>query len=429
MTSDSTRVASLHALFGSASWYLSEKLVRLVGAFVIAAWMARYLGPLQYGNFSFSLSLVTVLGFLGSWGVESLVIRDIVQYPQRAGQVVATYFLMRLTGALVVPILAVLFLMFAHPGGNELIGVALVLSSVCLFSAFDVADCWLQASHQSRQTSLIRMTGFVVGAALKCGLIVGSNGTLVWFACAHALEAACMAFVYRRVLSANGIGISLDGWDRSEFRKLVVDGKWMILSGLTVVLYSKMDILVVGTALSKEVLGHYAVAASVYGAWNLLGMSLAQAYAPHVAAARANNVRDYLAVLRRFLLVMLCVSASGSFVLCFLSEPLFTVLLGSAYLGSAHIFSILIWSSIPVFLGIATSQIIVNEQLYAVSMLRTSLGFASSLALMMPVASSYGVEGVAVIVVISSVVATSALFFSRTARKILYATFTSKAVI
>jgi len=428
LTSERTRKASLRALFGSASWYLSEKLVRLVGAFVVAAWMARYLGPLQYGNFAFVLSVVTVLGFLGSWGVESLVIRDIVQHPLRARQVVATYFLMRLTGALAVPVFAVLFLLFVHPGGHELVWMALVLSSVCLFSAFDVADCWLQASHQPRQTSLIRMTGFGVGAALKCGLIVG-NGTLIWFACAHALEAACMAFAYRRVLRTNGIGISLDGWDQSEFQKLAIDGKWMILSGLTVVLYSKMDILVVGTVLSKEVLGHYAVAASVYGAWNLLGMSLAQAYAPHVAAARASNARDYIGVLRRFLLLMVGVSVSGSLVLGLLSESLFTALFGPAYLGSAHIFAILIWSSMPVFLGIATSQIIVNEQLYAVSMLRTSLGLASSLALMMPVASRYGAEGVAVVVVISSVVATSALLFSRAARKILFAVFSPRAVI
>ena len=68
----------------------------MAGAFLVGAWVARYLGPQQYGTFAYATALIATLGFMASWGIESLVIRDLVQAPERQQQIVSTYFFLEL---------------------------------------------------------------------------------------------------------------------------------------------------------------------------------------------------------------------------------------------------------------------------------------------------------------------------------------------
>ena len=403
---------------GNSSWYLSEKLLRLTGAFLVSAWVARYLGPQQFGTLAFAMGLVAMIGFLGSLGLESLVVRDLVQHPERESRIASSYFSLRLAGAALVPLIACGYVAVTNSGDRELLLVVGILASGVLFTSFDVVDCVLQARHEARAASLIRAGAFLAGAVAKCALVI-SGAPLAGFALASILELLVAAWMYRLLMKRLGVEVSLRKADRAEAGGLLVDGRAMILSGLTVIIYSKIDLLVVGELVSKEALGSYAIAAAMCGAWNMLGTSLTQAYAPHISATRAVDSARYISLLRRFLLVMLGSSVAGSLLLATMSPWIFDFLLGPAYAEGSKLFSLLVWSSVPVFLGVATSQIIVNEKLYWLSLLRTGLGLVTMLALIVP-ALAFGASGVAVLVVISSAVATGAILFSSAARAILW---------
>jgi PST family polysaccharide transporter len=217
-------------------------------------------------------------------------------------------------------------------------------------------------------------------------------------------------------LRSEGLVPSSQSFDPSEVRRLFSDGKLMMLSGLTVVVYSKIDILAAGSLLTKEAVGAYAMAATMAAAWNMVGMSLGQAWAPHVSASRAAGNESYVRTLRRLLITALLLSVAGSIFLSSISGFIFDLLLGGRFAGSVHLFSILVWSSVPVFLGIATSQIIVNNNIYWVSLLRTATGMIISLALVVPVTSAWGAEGVAFLVVLSACITVIGILFSRSAR-------------
>ena len=409
---------TLGRALGNSSWYLSEKLLRLAGAFLVSTWVARYLGPQQFGTLAFAMGLVAMIGFLGSLGLESLVVRDLVQHPERESRIASSYFSLRLAGAALVPLIACGYVAVTSPGDRELLLVVGILASGVLFTSFDVVDCVLQARHEARAASLIRAGAFLAGAVAKCALVL-AGAPLAGFALASLLELLFAAWMYRLLMKRLGVEVSLRKADRGEARGLLVDGRAMILSGLTVIIYSKIDLLVVGELVSKEALGSYAIAAAMCGAWNMLGTSLTQAYAPHISATRAVDSGRYISLLRRFLLVMLGSSVAGSLLLATMSPWIFDFLLGPAYAEGGKLFSLLVWSSVPVFLGVATSQIIVNEKLYWLSLLRTGLGMVTMLALIVP-ALAFGASGVAVLVVISSAVATGAILFSGAARAILW---------
>lgn len=396
-------------------WYLIEKFFRLGGTFFMTTWIARHLGPTEFGTLAYSTAIISLLGFFGSLGLESIILRDLAQKPSQTNEIIGVYLGIRIFGSLTIPLFGCAYVFFAQPEDHGLLTTTVILSLCGLFMSLDVIDLVLQSRNMAFQTTLVRLTAFLISAGIKTFLIL-TSASLLWFAAAQAFELAMVAMTYAWAARKLSVSISSKYWDRHNFTTLLYEGRYMILSGLTVSIYSKLDLMVIGKIFSKDALASYAIAASVCGALNIVGMSLAQSFAPRLSRLRDGSKIFYLKSLRTFILTMLIASLAGTLILQELSSWLFDILLGSAYKSLDNIFSALIWSCIPVFLGVATSQIIVNDRLYFASLIRTALGMIFMGAFITQTAYHYGIIGVAWLVVASAWISTSAILFSSVAR-------------
>jgi O-antigen/teichoic acid export membrane protein len=359
------------------------------------------------------------MSFFGSLGVESLVVRDLVVGERDQRKVLSTYFFMRLAGSTLVPLFAVAYLMVVHPGDRLLYVLVALCSGAIVFGAYDAADCWLQARNEAKTTSVIRLAGFFLGALFRCFLIV-YNFNVVWFAAVTVVESALIAWLYHRMLSRHGLRPSPKYVSMDEFKHLVIGGKMMVLSGFANTVLSKLDVLIVGSLLPRETVGPYAIAVSMCAAWNMVGMSVAQAWAPRISRARVTGGVDYVRELRHLLQVMLGISVVGCYILTLGSPIIFEILLGPEYAAGESIFSWLIWSAVPVFVGIATSQIIVNERTYWVSMLRTVVATLATLILLSSAINYYGTFGAACVVIFSAYLNVCLILVSKRSRQVIH---------
>jgi PST family polysaccharide transporter len=418
----------LRKIAKSTAWYLFEKVIRILVTFFVGLWLARYLGPSQYGILSYAIALIATLSFFASWGVESIVIRDFIAHPEKANEIASTYFYTRMFGALLVPLIAYGCLHFAGMDSEILVVITLILSLSVLCLSFDVADCYFQALGFSSRTSLIRAGSVIFGAFLKIALMI-LDVELWVFAFAVTLESMLLAVIYFLALKNVSISLSLRNWNQAIFKQIFFGGSGLILSAATVMVYSKIDVLVIGANFSESILGNYSIAASMCSAWNLLGVSICQAFAPYITRAKnLQSLDDYHKILRNLLLLMLFASLLGSIVLSFIAEPLFSLVLGEEYALGANYFSWLIWISIPTFLGIATSQIIVNEQQYWVSLFRTAIGLSITLLLIYPALNIFGVPGVIAVLIFSSCINTPLVLVSSRIRKALIPALSLKSL-
>jgi len=418
----------LRKIAKSTTWYLFEKVIRILVTFFVGLWLARYLGPSQYGILGYAIALIATLSFFASWGVESIVIRYFITQPEEASDIASTYFYTRMFGAFLVPFIAYGCLHFAGMDSEVLVVITLILSLSVLCLSFDVADCYFQALGFSSRTSLIRAGSVIFGAFLKIALII-LDVELWVFAFAITLESMLLAIIYFLALKNASISLSLGNWNQAIFKQIFFGGSGLILSAVTVMVYSKIDVLVIGANFSESILGNYSIAVSMCGAWNLLGVSICQAFAPYITRAKnSKSLNDYHKILRNLLLLMLFTSLLGSLVLSIIAEPLFSLVLGEEYSLGANYFSWLIWISVPTFLGIATSQIIVNEQQYWVSLFRTAIGLSVTLLLIYPALNIFGVPGVIAVLIFSSCINTPLVLVSSRIRKALMPALSLKSL-
>ena len=69
------------------SWAFLGKVYGLIGSFFVGILVARYLGPEKYGVLNYVLSFVVVLAFLANFGIDNILVRDLVKFKENKDKI------------------------------------------------------------------------------------------------------------------------------------------------------------------------------------------------------------------------------------------------------------------------------------------------------------------------------------------------------
>lgn len=70
--------AYLQNVVSNTGWQFADNILRMGVGLIIGIWVARYLGPAQYGLLSYVLAFGALFLPLTSLGLEEIVVRNIV---------------------------------------------------------------------------------------------------------------------------------------------------------------------------------------------------------------------------------------------------------------------------------------------------------------------------------------------------------------
>ncbi len=78
---------ALLAIIHNSSWLLFDRLVRLLLGLFVGVWVARYLGPAQFGELAYVLAYISLFQAIVSLGLDGIVVRDIAQAKSPAAEI------------------------------------------------------------------------------------------------------------------------------------------------------------------------------------------------------------------------------------------------------------------------------------------------------------------------------------------------------
>ena len=87
--------------FANTSWLLGERVIRMTISLFVGIYVARYLGPERYGLLSYALSFVWLFSSLASFGLDDILVRELVKIPDQRQNLIGTVFWLKLFGTLV----------------------------------------------------------------------------------------------------------------------------------------------------------------------------------------------------------------------------------------------------------------------------------------------------------------------------------------
>lgn len=227
--------------FQNTSWIMIEHITSMVITFLATVFVARYLGPEDFGILAYAISLIGLFTVFGHMGLSGLVVRELVKQPDKHAQVLGTSLDLKYIGIIIGFLILVVFIFLSEEVFSNTFWIIFIVALSMLFNPFQVLDFWFSSRVQAKYTSIAKITAIVVASLFKIGLIIiGAN--VLYFAFANIIQVllvkSMLIFFYYRLKN-----IPLSKWRiSSKVAKGLLSKGWMILLGsLFATLYLKID--------------------------------------------------------------------------------------------------------------------------------------------------------------------------------------------
>jgi PST family polysaccharide transporter len=244
-------------------------------------------------------------------------------------------------------------------------------------------------------------------------LLLLGQASLVAFAWLQSFELLVAAVGL--IVAFGRFGGSLRAWRvRYDYSLVLLKESWpLILAGLSVVLYMKIDVVMLGKMSDDREVGLYSAASRLSEAFYFLPMIIVSSLNPLLLRARASGAEQYRKSLLKLYVLMVRLSLAIALPLLILAPLLIETLYGIQYSESTAVLQVHVWAAVAVFLGVASSQYFTAEGKQKLSLYRTLLGLAVNIGMNFLLIPRYGALGAAVATLVSYFVATFSVFFTR----------------
>jgi O-antigen/teichoic acid export membrane protein len=395
----------LQEAIGNTGWLFADKIVRMGLGLVIGVWVARYLGPAQYGLLNFSSSFVALFFAVSILGLDAIVVRDLVRYPGEINELLGTTFLLRLLAGGVMFVAACLTIFILRPQEPTTHILVMLSGGMLFFQAVDVIDLWFQSEVRSRYVVMAKNGAFLLAALVRGGLVL-NRAPLIAFAVANLLEfalgAAGLVVFYQR----NGQAITRWRVRAAKIRQLLTECFPLIMAGIVYMVYMRIDQVMLGQMVGDREVGIYAAAVRISEVWYFIPAAVVSSVFPNIVKARESDENEFYQRLQKLFNILAFMGYAVAVPATFCAGLVVTLLFGKEYSSAGPMLAVLIWAGVFTNLFVARNTYLLAMNWSKLLFVTTLVGAASNVVLNLILIPRYGGLGAALSSLISYWLAT-----------------------
>lgn len=391
--------SDLQGMAKNSGWLFFDKALRLGGNLLINIWIARYLGPEQFGLLSYVLAFVSLFGAVATLGLDSIVVRELVWHPERQPALLGSAFALKAIGGSLAGLLAFGTIMLRSDDQLTHLLVAIIAAST-IFQAFDTVDFWFQSKVQAKYTVIALDSVFLLMAPIKL-LLIWLQAPLVAFAWVVFAELGLNAL--SRIIVYTWRGNAIWRWrtQLSDAFQLLKVSWPLALSSLAVLIYMKIDQTMLGDMIGPEAVGIYSAATRLSEIWYVLPSVILPSIFPSIVALRNTDQNRYYQRLQWLFNLMVKGAIFIALPVSLFSASIVRTIFGEAFQEAGPILAIHIWAGLFVFLGLVQHAWDVAENYTLLSMQRTFAGAICNVCCNLLLIPLYGGMGAAIATLLS----------------------------
>jgi polysaccharide transporter, PST family len=390
----------LRKIITNISWLFGDRILRMGVGLVVGAWVARYLQPQQFGLFNYAGAYVALFTIISTLGLDQIVVRDIVRDPNCKDETLGTALALKIFGGIATVLVTTVTVFLANRDQSLTVILATIMAVATIFNAFNTIEFWFQSQVKSKYTVIAKNTAFLLATLLRVTLI--------------QMQAPLMAFAWAVVaeslLGAVGLAIAYKAkgqkllqwrisWGRAT---ILLKESWpLILSGFAIMVYVRIDQIMLGQLVDDKAVGLYSVAARISEIWYFIASAIVGSVTPSIVKAREESQTLYYNKLQKLFNMMAVITFGLAIVMMFLSKPLIVTLFGQNYAPASSMLAIYIWSAVFGFFGWGKSIWIIAEGYTTYALITTCCGAVMNILLNLWLIPLYGGNGAAIATVVS----------------------------
>jgi len=166
--------------FVNTSWLFFERIIGMAVAFFVGVYVARYLGPANFGLLSYAGSFVGLFAGIATLGLDNIVVRELVKDEKKRDEILGTTFVLKVIGSVLVIGMLTIAIRFTN-NDNFTNLLIFIIAIGTIFQSFNVIKFYFQSKVLSKYTVYAQVFSTILCAAIKLFLIYFNMG-LIYFA-------------------------------------------------------------------------------------------------------------------------------------------------------------------------------------------------------------------------------------------------------
>ena len=399
MTTFKTDISKKQKAIRNIAWAICGKIVSLLGTLVVGIIVARYLGKEQYGIMNYVISFVAIFQVFADFGLDLIQIREESKTPDFKDRIIGTVFTLKLIFAIATFVaIFIITLLFEEDAQIRV---------YILFYAFSILlnTTWVTRNHftaivWNEYVVKTEISRTIFGLVIKIGLVL-LQLPLIWFIISLVIDSFLLATGYTVSYIKKIDTIKKWYFDKKLAIYFIRQSFPLLLSGAAIIIYNRIDQVMIGNMINQSSLGVYSVAVRFAEILVFVPTVISQTISPMLIEIRKQDPARYETCSRIFMNVTVTACIVLAFFTCILSYPIIYLTFGQTYIGAVPILSILSFKIVGDALSQTSGQLIIIEGIQKYAPIRNIIGCATLIVLNLLLIKQYGIVGVAYVSILT----------------------------
>ncbi len=374
------------------SWLSLDYIIRIGVGFFVSVWVTKYLGAEQYGKFSYASAIVTIFTAFATCGLDSILIRNLINNPMDADRLLGTAYVLKILAGLLASVMATLSILILRPTDTAQHWLVGIMAIGIVFQSTDVISFWFQSKVLSKFTVIVKNTSFLLMSGVKIILIL-TQSTLFYFALCVTIEFFIVSIGFIIIYHIDGNSMKTWHFSLQESFKLLQDSWPLIFSGIIIVIYMRIDQIMLGEMISDKEVGIYTTAIRIAEVLYFIPMVTVPTFFPSIINAKKEGDVFFYKKLQQLYNLMAFLGYAVAIPITFLGPYIIEFLFGHEYSRAGPMLAVFIWAGIFTNLGVARSTFLTAMNFNKFHLVAISSGGIVNIALNCVLIPRYGGMG------------------------------------
>ena len=375
-------------IVSNSLWMMLEKVISIFGLIFVTSYVAKYIGPTNFGKIALATTLFTFVQTLTWFGNQEILFKRVSKNHQSGLNYLSNTQKIRFYLFLFMS-LPILFGLYIFTDLLTLIfGIATAFATY--FITQDIYAVYNNAVLHSYINAIVNMVG------LSIALVVRYVIVLFELEYAYLSIPIVLVTLIPYLLKRYWFNRSLKTpiLNQQKYRKYYfLAGGSLVISTLAISFYTQITSLMLAKLTSLKELGIYAVAVTLGTAWSFVNISVITSVLSKIYQVK--NDHESYALIAKLNVVIILISLSAIAALYFLGNVIIQWLYGSAYLEAQYLVLILALSTMCSGLGTVSARLMIKQESYHYISKKMALVALSALPISYVMVKSYGLQGAA----------------------------------
>ena len=382
----------LQKVIGNTGWLFADSILRMGVGLLVNIWITRYLGPEQFGVLSYARAFLVLFTPVATLGLEGIVVRNITRTPANRDEILGTAFALKFAGGILTLGLALLTITMLKPE-DRLIQLLVGISALgTIFQSLGVIDFWFISQMKSKFSVYARSSAFMAANVFKILLVI-FDAPLVAFAWAGVVDIVLAAIGFVIAYRASSSGIMNWRFSRSMTLGLLRDSWPLLLADVVMLIYMRIDKIMIGDMAGNVELGIYSVAAMLTEALYFIPMAVTTSMYPSIVDAAKGGEEQFNALLQKSYSLMAFLGYAVALPVTFLASWMIPLFFGAAYSKASLMLVGLAWAGLFYNLALARGSYLAAMNWTRIQFLADFLGCIINIGLNIYLIPRYGGMG------------------------------------